>query len=152
MENIVRPKEIPRSESSYLSNEKYQEYNNEQLNKVYNKLDEIVENINSQDEVILYENNAPRVIAGSLKESYKNFEEICIVVGNTYDDANSERIVQTIPTSYINRNFRFIFNFSFLEYDRRIFISLDSEKSYIKTFGPNDYVVRKIYGIHRKEN
>jgi uncharacterized FlaG/YvyC family protein len=47
MEKVQRPKQVPRAQTSYLTNEKYQEYVNEQLKVIYNKLDEIVSYINN---------------------------------------------------------------------------------------------------------
>lgn len=45
MEKIKRPKKVSRNESSYLTNEAFQESVNKQLKNIYDKLDEIVENL-----------------------------------------------------------------------------------------------------------
>lgn len=47
MENIERPKKVPKAQTSYLTNDKYQELVNEQLKRIYDKLDEIVSYINN---------------------------------------------------------------------------------------------------------
>ena len=46
MEKIKRPKKVSRNESSYLTNEAYQDLVNNQLKNIYDKLDEIVESLN----------------------------------------------------------------------------------------------------------
>ena len=46
MEKIKRPKKVSRNESSYLTNEAYQDLVNKQLKNIYDKLDEIVESLN----------------------------------------------------------------------------------------------------------
>lgn len=46
MEKIKRPKQITKSQMKYLSNEFYQDYINNQLKTIYDKLDEIVNYIN----------------------------------------------------------------------------------------------------------
>jgi uncharacterized FlaG/YvyC family protein len=47
MEKIKRPIEVPKAQASYLTNEKYQEYVNEQLQVIYDKIDEIISYINT---------------------------------------------------------------------------------------------------------
>lgn len=47
MEKIKRPIEVPIAQASYLTNEKYQEYINAQLQVIYDKIDEIISYINT---------------------------------------------------------------------------------------------------------
>lgn len=47
MEKIKRPKKIEKFQQKYLSNEKFQDYTNKQLESIYEKLDEIVEKLNN---------------------------------------------------------------------------------------------------------
>lgn len=47
MDKVKRPKKVNRQEKVYLTNEKYQEYAETQFKAIYDKLDEIVENLNS---------------------------------------------------------------------------------------------------------
>lgn len=47
MDKVKRPKKVNRQEKVYLTNEKYQEYAEIQFKAIYDKLDEIVENLNS---------------------------------------------------------------------------------------------------------
>lgn len=46
MEKIKRPKTVEKSQKNYLSNEKFQEFSEQQFQNIYNKLDEIVEFLN----------------------------------------------------------------------------------------------------------
>lgn len=46
MEKVKRPKKVDRSQKNYLSNEKYQEFSENQFKAIYDKLDEIVERLN----------------------------------------------------------------------------------------------------------
>ncbi len=46
IEKIKRPKNVEKSQKKYLSNERYQDNVNNQLNEIYKKLDEIVDEIN----------------------------------------------------------------------------------------------------------
>ncbi len=46
MEKIKRPKKVNRGENAYLTQEHFQDYVRNQLNTIYDKLDEIVEEIN----------------------------------------------------------------------------------------------------------
>lgn len=45
MDLIKRPKKVQKSEKSYLSNEKYQDFSEEQFKTIYDKTDEIVKAI-----------------------------------------------------------------------------------------------------------
>lgn len=47
MEKIKRPKKTNRVDSNYLSSEEYQEYAEHQFKNIYEKLDEIVNKLNS---------------------------------------------------------------------------------------------------------
>ena len=47
MEKIKRPKKVDKSQKNYLSNERYQEYAENQFKAIYDKLDEIVSKLNS---------------------------------------------------------------------------------------------------------
>ncbi len=46
MEKIKRPKKVNRGENVYLTNERFQDYVKNQFNLIFDKLDEIVEEIN----------------------------------------------------------------------------------------------------------
>lgn len=47
MEKVKRPKQVPKQEKAYLTNEMYQDYAEAQFKAIYDKLDEIVEKFNS---------------------------------------------------------------------------------------------------------
>lgn len=47
MEKIKRPKKVEKFQKNYLSNEKYQELAESQFKIIYDKIDEIVEKLNS---------------------------------------------------------------------------------------------------------
>lgn len=47
MEKIKRPKKVERSQSNYLTLERYQDLINSQLVEIYKKLDEIVDCLNN---------------------------------------------------------------------------------------------------------
>ena len=47
MEKIKRPKVVEKSQKNHLSNEKYQEFSEQQFKNIYDKLDEIVEKMNN---------------------------------------------------------------------------------------------------------
>lgn len=47
MEKVKRPKQVPKQEKAYLTNEMYQDYAETQFKAIYDKLDEIVEKLNS---------------------------------------------------------------------------------------------------------
>ena len=47
MEKIKRPKKVNRGENAYLTNEHFQDYVRNQLDSIYNKLDEIVDKLNN---------------------------------------------------------------------------------------------------------
>lgn len=48
MEKIKRPKRIDKFQKNYLSNEKYQEYSEQQFKIIYDKIDELVEKLNKE--------------------------------------------------------------------------------------------------------
>jgi hypothetical protein len=45
MEFIKRPKKVAKQEKRYLSNEKYQDYAESQFKAIYDKIDEIIANL-----------------------------------------------------------------------------------------------------------
>lgn len=47
MEKVKRPKQVQKTQKNYLSNEKYQDFAENQFKKIYDKLDEIVEKLNN---------------------------------------------------------------------------------------------------------
>ena len=48
MEKIKRPKKVNRSQKNFLSNERYQEYSENQFKVIYDKIDEIIETLNNK--------------------------------------------------------------------------------------------------------
>lgn len=48
MEKVKKPKQVEKAQKNYLSNEKYQEYAENQFKNIYSKLDEIVNYINKK--------------------------------------------------------------------------------------------------------
>lgn len=47
MDLIKRPKKVQRAEKGYMTNEKYQDYSEEQFKTIYDKIDEIIKKIES---------------------------------------------------------------------------------------------------------
>lgn len=47
MDLIKRPKKVQRAEKGYLTNEKYQDFAEEQFKTIYDKIDEIIKKIES---------------------------------------------------------------------------------------------------------
>lgn len=47
MDLIKRPKKVQRAEKGYMTNEKYQDYSEDQFKIIYDKTDEIIEKIAS---------------------------------------------------------------------------------------------------------
>lgn len=45
MDLIKRPKKVQRAEKGYLTNEKYQDYSEEQFKIIYDKIDEIIKEL-----------------------------------------------------------------------------------------------------------
>lgn len=49
MEKIKRPKKVEKAQKNYLTNEKYQEFSENQFNIIYDKIDDIIEIINRKE-------------------------------------------------------------------------------------------------------
>ena len=47
MEKVKRPKKVQKTQKNYLSNEKYQDFAENQFKNIYDKLDEIIEKLNN---------------------------------------------------------------------------------------------------------
>jgi hypothetical protein len=95
MDLIKRPKKVQRAEKGYLTNEKYQDYSDEQFKNIYDKADEIITELKNIGEVIseiekeepeaekkektLYE-NATGITTGNfeLNDTIVNYKEIDI--------------------------------------------------------------------------
>lgn len=112
---IKRPKQVERSQKSYLSNEKYQDYAEQQFKNIYDYLDEQEETKG----IVVYENNSGSNENIVFSESIEDVKEIEIVY--YYNIAN--KVYKSIRVPY-TENMRTVLDINYYGTGSTVFFIL----------------------------